>query len=339
MSHKEVGPEQKLKLVFVFMFFIVVGGVSGYMLLEDASLLDSLYMTVISLTTVGFKEAVELREQGKIFTIVLLFVGVGTLFYAGGLVVQMFIEGIFGDMLHRRKLERRMTRMKDHYIVAGYGRVGQTVCNQLALHGRNAVVIESNPELLDFLKQSEKNYIFGDATQDEVLLKANITEARALITTIAEEAHNVYLALSARQMNRDLFIIARADSKEAEIKLNRAGANRVICPHELGGMRMAMATIRPNLLDFMQIGTSGKDVGLSIEEVEVKPGSRVDGKALKDSGIRADLDLMVVAIRKESEDMRINPAADAVIHGGDVLIVIGKNENLARFDEYVSNKS
>lgn len=318
------------------MVLVIFAGVVGYMVIEKASFLDALYMTVITLTTVGFREAVDLHESGKIFTIVLLLTGVGTLFYAAGLVVQMFLEGQIGSLLDKRRMDRRITKMKDHYVVAGYGRVGQTVCKELRKRGKNLVVLENNPELEDLLKQNEKHYITEDATQDEVLAKASITKASALISTIAEEAHNVYLVLSARQLNPDLFIIARADTAECQKKLYRAGASRVICPHELGGLRMAMATIRPNLMDFMQIGSSNADIDVSIEEVIVKAGSRLIGTSLKDSGIRSELDLMVIGIKKEREEMRINPSADVQIGMGDILIVVGKDKNLSKFDEYVS---
>ena len=337
MIDRSTGPEEKLRFVFSFMVFILLVGVVGYMTIEDAGFLDALYMTVITLTTVGFREAITLDEPGKIFTIILLLMGVGTIFYAVGLIGQMFLEGQIGSLLDKRKMERTMHKLRDHYVVAGYGRVGQTVCEEFRKRKKQVVVIENNDELAEHLKQSEKHYIIDDATQDETLERAGINHATALVSTLANEAHNVYLALSARQVNPNLYIIARADSKDAEKKLYRAGANRVICPHELGGMRMALATIRPTLIDFMQIVQTGSGLELSIEEVNVRPGSKIAGVALKDSGIRSDLDLMVVGIKKEGSDMVINPPTDTIIDGGDTLIVIGMNQNLARLDEYVSS--
>jgi voltage-gated potassium channel len=337
MIDRSAGPEEKLRFVFSFMVFILLVGVVGYMTIEDAGFLDALYMTVITLTTVGFREAITLDEPGKIFTIILLLMGVGTIFYAVGLIGQMFLEGQIGNLLVKRKMERRMHKLRDHYVVAGYGRVGQTVCEEFRKRKKQIVVIENNEELAEHLKRNEKYYIIDDATQDETLERAGINHATALVSTLADEAHNVYLTLSARQVNPNLFIIARADSKDAEKKLYRAGANRVICPHELGGMRMALATIRPTLIDFMQIEQTGSGLELSIEEVNVRPRSRIAGVALKDSGIRSDLDLIVVGIKKEGGDMVINPLADTTIDGRDTLIVIGINQNLARLDEYVSS--
>ncbi len=335
MPGSSIGPEQKLKYVLVFMLLILLLGVFGYMLIEGANPLDALYMTVITLTTVGFEEAIDLHYSGKIFTILLLLLGVGTIFYAANQVVLMFMEGQIGGILEKRRMERKMDKLKDHYIVAGYGRVGQTVCREFRDRNKKTVVIESNPEVSELLRQNEKYFILEDATQDEVLEKARIGHARALISTLAEEAQNVYLTLTARQLNPNLLIIVRADSKEAERKLYRAGANRVICPHEIGGMRMALSTIRPNLIDFMKIIPHGSDLGLSIEEVNVKSGSRLDGVKLIDSNIRSELDLMIVGIKKQNRAMTINPPANTVIEGGDMLIVIGLNENLSKLDQYV----
>lgn len=334
MADSGLGPEQKLKYVFVFMLLILLFGVLGYMLIEGASIIDALYMTVITLTTVGFEEAVDLHYTGKMFTIFLLLLGVGAIFYAANQFAMMFLEGEIGSIIERRRMERKMQKMKGHYIVAGYGRVGQTVCREFRNRNKDTVVIENNRDVLDLLRQNEKLYIVEDATQDEVLTKAGIADAKALISTLAEEAQNVYLTLSARQMNPELMIIVRADSKEAEKKLYRAGATRVICPHEIGGMRMALSTIRPNLVDFMKIIPHGADVGLSIEEVLVREGSRVDGVKLLESNIR-ELQLMVVGMKKQDQAMIINPPAETVIEGGDTLIVIGSNENLSRLDQYV----
>lgn len=339
MTDRDLGPEQKLKYVFVFMLLVLLFGVLGYMVLEGAGLLDALYMTVITLTTVGFREAVELHYTGKVFTIVLLLLGVGAIFYAANQFAMMFLEGEIGNIIERRRMVRKMQKMKGHYIVAGYGRVGQTVCREFRNRNKPTVVIENNPELIEVLRQSEKHYVLEDATQDEVLAKACIGDAKALISTLAEEAQNVYLTLSARQLNPDLLIIVRADSKEAEKKLYRAGADRVICPHEIGGMRMALSTIRPNLVDFMKIIPHGTDLGLSIEEVLVRRGSRLDGVKLVDSNIRSELQLMVVGIKKEDQAMIVNPPASTAIEGGDTLIVIGSNENLSRLDQYVGADS
>jgi voltage-gated potassium channel len=338
MMNRTTGPERKLKYVASFMVAVMLVGVIGYMVVEKANFLDALYMTVITLTTVGFREVITLDEPGKVFTILLLITGVGSIFYAASLVIQMFLEGQIGSLIYRRKMERSMIKLKDHYIVAGYGRVGQTVCREFNRWGKDLVVIENNEESEAVLKQNEKHFIIGDATQDDTLELANIKHAAALVSTLADEAHNVYLTLSARQANSNLCIISRADSKDAEIKLYRAGASRVICPHELGGMRMALATMRPNLIDFMQVGQTGNESKLAIEEVVVKHGSRLAGVALRDSGIRNELDLMVVGIKKEGQEMLPNPPASTMIDGGDTMVVIGDNQNLAKLDEYVGTR-
>jgi len=338
MRTNSVGPERRLRAGLSFMLFILLFGVLGYMLIEKASFLDALYMTVITLTTVGFREAVELHESGKLFTIILLLLGVGTIFYVVGQVIQMFLEGQIGDIVEKRRMEHRMQNMRNHYLVAGYGRVGQTVCAEFRKRRIPTVVIESDESVREQLRENENQFIIADAAQDEVLNKANITEAKALISTIPDEAHNVYLVLSARQMNPDLFIIARADTNEAQRKLERAGADRVICPHELGGIRMALSTLRPTLLDFMQIEPYGGDLGITVEEVLVGEKSQVDGVALKDSKLRENYGVMVVGLKKENQDLVINPSANTVISAGDKLIIIGKGERLSELDDYIEAK-
>lgn len=338
MRSDSLGPEGRLKAGLYLMLFILMVGVLGYMIIEDANFLDALYMTVITLTTVGFREAIELHDSGKLFTILLLFLGVGTIFYVVGQIIQMFLEGQIGGILEMRRMERRMQNMKDHYVVAGYGRVGQIVCAEFKKRGIATVVIESDDRLEELLRENENQFIIANAAQDEVLTKANITKARALISTISDEAHTVYLVLSARQMNPDLFIIARADSNEAQRKLERAGADRVICPHELGGIRMALSTLRPTLLDFMQIEPYGGDLGITVEEVLVGENSRVDGVALKDSKLRENLGIMVVGLKKEDQELVINPSANTVISAGDKLIIIGKGERLSELDDYIEAK-
>jgi voltage-gated potassium channel len=334
MTARSADPETKLKFVGSFLALIFIGGAVGYMLLCDASFLDALYMTVITVTTVGYREVFPLDQWGKIFTMVILIVGVGTLFYAAGLVVQMFLEGQIGTLFNRRKMERRMQKMKDHYIIAGYGRVGQTVTAELKKNGKELIIIEAEAASSEILSARQERFVIGDATQDEILERAQIGNARALISTLAEEAQNVYLTLSARQLNPKLTIVARADSEEAQKKIMRAGANRVIRPHELGGLRMAMAILRPNVVDFMPIESSGASLGLSIEEIVVKPGCKIDGVELRDSDIKAELNLMVVGIKRANGEVVISPDASFRIAGGDTLIVMGKNDNLSKLDVY-----
>jgi voltage-gated potassium channel len=251
--------------------------------------------------------------------------------------MQMVVEGQVATILGRRRMEKDVKKLKNHYILAGFGRVGQIVYNEFEKSGKPFVVIESNAEMINILQNKGGLYIEGNSTEDEVLHEAGIDRAVGLVSTIPSEADNVYLALSARQLNPDLKIIARADSPDAEKKLYRAGADRVICPYELGGMRMALSIIRPNVVDFMELESAGAEAEISIEEVIVPENSSLDGVTLKDSDLKNKLDIMVVAIKKPDKTIHFNPSADTNIKVGDILVLIGRKSNLAKLDLMTEN--
>jgi len=317
--------------------FVTIAGTAGYMLLAEQGFLDSLYMTVISITTVGYHEVFEITPRLQVFTILLILSGVATIFYGIMVVMQMVVEGQVATILGRRRMEKDVKKLKNHYILAGFGRVGQIVYNEFEKSGRPFVVIESNAEMINILQNKGGLYIEGNSTEDEVLHQAGIDRAVGLVSTIPSESDNVYLALSARQLNPDLKIIARADSPDAEKKLYRAGADRVICPYELGGMRMALSIIRPNVVDFMELESAGAEADISIEEVIVPENSSLDGVTLKDSDLKNKLDIMVVAIKKPDKTIHFNPSANTNIEVGDILVLIGRKSNLAKLDLMTEN--
>ncbi|NIP41315.1 MAG: potassium channel protein [candidate division Zixibacteria bacterium] len=330
-------PERQLKIVLMMIIFVIIAGTIGYMLLTDKGLLDSLYMTIISITTVGYREVFEITPQLEIFTMILILSGVATIFYGITVLMQMVVEGQIATILGRRRMEKDVKKLKNHYILAGFGRVGQIVYNEFEKSGKPFVVIESDAEMINILQDKGGLYIEGNSTEDEVLHQAGIEKAVGLVSTIPSEADNVYLALSARQLNPDLKIIARADSPDAEKKLYRAGADRVICPYELGGMRMALSIIRPNVVDFMELESAGAEAEISIEEVIVPENSSLDGVTLKDSDLKNKLDIMVVAIKKPDKTIYFNPSANTNIEVGDILVLIGRKSNLAKLDLMTEN--
>ncbi|HER00067.1 MAG TPA: potassium channel protein [candidate division Zixibacteria bacterium] len=329
--------ERQLKVVLLMIIFVTIAGTAGYMLLAEQGFLDSLYMTVISITTVGYHEVFEITPRLQVFTILLILSGVATIFYGIMVVMQMVVEGQVATILGRRRMEKDVKKLKNHYILAGFGRVGQIVYNEFEKSGRPFVVIESNAEMINILQNKGGLYIEGNSTEDEVLHQAGIDRAVGLVSTIPSESDNVYLALSARQLNPDLKIIARADSPDAEKKLYRAGADRVICPYELGGMRMALSIIRPNVVDFMELESAGAEADISIEEVIVPENSSLDGVTLKDSDLKNKLDIMVVAIKKPDKTIHFNPSANTNIEVGDILVLIGRKSNLAKLDLMTEN--
>ncbi len=331
-----MSPEKKLKWVFLILAGVILYGTLGYTLIERWSFLESFYMTIITLSTVGFREVRALSATGRVFTIILVIFGVAGAAFTISVLGQFIVEGEIRRILGRRKMEKQLKDVKDHYIVCGYGRVGMQVCKEFSARKIPLVVIEKNPEGVEQLVKEGILVIQGDATDDEVLLAAGIQRSKALISTIASESENVFIALSARELNPEIFITARAESRSAEKKLLRAGANRVVSPHEMGGIRMALVTLRPDIVDFMRIVTGDREKGFGIEEIEVKKNSSIADTLLKDSPIRCELGLLVIGMKKKGKEMIINPSAQIRIEPGDILVVIGETEKLEKLGQMTS---
>jgi len=315
-------------LILVLVVGVILCGTVGYSLIEGWSILDSLYMTIITLSTVGFKEVQPLSVGGRIFTIIVVVFGVGGAAYTVSVIGRWLIEGELRQIFGRRKMEKQLKDLKDPYIVCGYGRVGEQVCKEFCARKVPLVVIEKNPEKIEQLQGKGILAVEGDCTDDLILESAGIKRAKAIVSTIASESENVFVTLSARQINPDIFITARAESSSAEKKLIRAGADKVVSPHEIGGMRMALVTLRPDIVDFMRVVGGDEKTGFTIDKIEVFPGSRIANTLLKDSPIRCELGILVVGIRKKGKEMIFNPSPDTRIEAGDILIVIGENKNL-----------
>lgn len=323
-----MAPEKKIKWVILLAVAVILYGTTGYAVIEGWPILDSLYMTVITLSTVGFGEVHAVSPTGRVFTIILVIFGVGGAAYTVSVMGRWLIEGEIREVFGRKKMEKKLKDLKDHYIVCGYGRVGVQVCNELCSRKAPLVVIEKNPERMEELQRRGILAAEGDCTDDSILEAAGITKAKALISTIASESENVFVSLSARQINPKIFITARAESSSAEKKLLRAGAERVVSPHEIGGIRMALVTLRPDIVDFMRVVGGDEKTGFTIDEIEVFPDSRIANQLLKDSPIRCELGILVIGIKKKGKEMVFNPSPDTTIEAGDILIVIGENNKL-----------
>ncbi len=321
-------PEQRLRLLLTILLLTIVLSTLGYRLIEGGTFLDALYMSIITIATVGFKEVYQLSDAGKLFTILVIGVSVVTLAYTVGTLGQLLIEGELREILGRRKMQKQIREMKDHFIIVGYGRVGQMVFSEFCRQNVPSVIIENDPEMLSALHKNCPLAVEGSAIEDEVLLAAGVLNARGLVSTIPNESDSVYIALTARQLNSSLYIIARADSKAMEKKLLRAGADRVVIPHEIGGKRLALACLRPNVVDFMTMESSGGKLGLSIEEIEVPPDFAMAGQSLKRSDFRTKYGVTVVGIKKQTGDLELEPSGDTVIESGDILVLIGRADAL-----------
>ena len=317
----------RLRAVAILLLAVIGGGTVGFMLLEHWSPLDSFYMTIITISTVGYSEVKPLSEAGRAFAIALIIIGVGASLTGMTIFFEMLVEGQIRGLVGRRRMERSLRRMKDHYIVCGYGRVGQRVVNELLRRKKSVLVIENEPRLQEELSERNIPFVPGDATEDKVLESANVNAAISLVTALPSQADNVLITLSARQLNPTLRIVGRGDDDSAKAKMKLAGADVVVCPHETGGMRMAIASVTPNVLDFMQIA-GGDESDIQIDEIQIGEGSKLCGMALKDSPIRSQLGLMVMALRKAEGGMKFNPDASERMEANDIIIVIGPAEKL-----------
>ncbi|OGP51040.1 MAG: potassium transporter TrkA [Deltaproteobacteria bacterium RBG_13_43_22] len=318
--------------LFVFLL-IIIGGCVGFMVIEGWDALEALYMTVITLTTVGFQEVHPLSQAGRIFIIFLIVSGVGFILYFLGSITRMMVEGTIKDVLGRRKLEKQIDRISGHFIICGFGRIGRTVTQLLMEKPLEVVVIEKDPGCIPLFQEKKILYVLGEATSEENLLKAGIERAKGLVAAASSDADNVYITLTARGLKPDLFVLARAAEESSIIKMTRAGADKVVSPYDIGARSMANTILRPTVIDFIELAMHNRSLDLQMEELIVGEKSEIRDLTLMDSGIRQDYDLIVVAIKKKSGDMIFNPSFQAKIQEGDILVALGDRENLSRLEK------
>lgn len=325
---------QNIKLAGFILLSILLVGTFGYMAIEGAPFLDSLFMTVITITTVGFQEEVPLGPTGKVFTMGLVFVGVSFVLYVFGKMTETVVEGGLQKAFGRINMDKKLAKIHDHYIVCGFGRIGKVICQNLFDDHRDFVVIENNPEEIKALIALGYVYVDGEASDDEVLIRAGIKRAKGLIAVVSSDAENVYITMSAKVLNHDLFVMGRSSGKKgAEIKLLRAGADKVISPYYIGGRQMANMVLRPTVIDFIDLTVHGT-LGLRLEELTVPESAAFVNMTLMDSEIRKKYDLIVVAIKRQGEsEMLFNPSHLTVIKPGDIIIVLGEYDNIKRLEK------
>ena len=321
--------------VILMLAALLVLGTAGYVIIEGWTFLDSLYMTVITITTVGFREMGEMDGAGRIFTLVLITLGVGTWAYAITSLARLLAEGQLKLFFSVRRTEKMIENLKDHFIVCGHGRIGSLVCRHLKEENRPFVVVESDPGLEEELKEQGYLYVMGDATKEETLRLAGVLKARTLVATLDTDAANVYAVLTARHLNPRLYIVCSSEEKGAEDKMLKAGASKVISPYRIGGRSLAHAATRPYAHRFIELATAETDLRLVLEEVPIPVGSPLAGKSLADSRLRERCGLMIVAILPEEGEMVFNPPADHVIREGDVLVALGSPECFAKLHDEV----
>jgi voltage-gated potassium channel len=323
--------KKRLLLTFGLIFLAIAFGTTGYMVVEGWNFLDSLYMTITTLTTVGYKEVHELSQTGMIFTIILILVGVGTVLYALSSGAKVILEGELQELFGRKRLEKKIKDTKEHYIVCGYGRMGRIICKELKGEKVPFLVIEKSADAL--ANAGAVLILTGDATSDEMLKEAGIEKAKGLITVLPTDAENLYVVLSARGLNPNLFIVARAGEEGSESKLLRAGANKVVSPYSIGGLRIAHTILRPAVVDFIEFATKTGNIELQMEEITIPEGSDLIGRSLDQCGIGKELGIIIVGIKRESGEMRFNPTFRTTIKAGDTLIALGEISKLKQLEQ------
>ncbi len=328
-------PVRHLRISIVVLLVLVTIGTVGYTVIEGWRLLDSLYMTVITLATVGFREVQPLSDAGKIFTMLLIVFGVSVIGYTVGSLAQIMFEGQFQRIFGRKKVEKKIEALRNHYIVCGFGRIGSLICREFAAKPLPFVVIEKSAEVLPKLEEESYLFIHGEATDDESLLKAGIKRAKGLVSVVASDTENVYITLTARGLNPNLYILARSGEEGSEIKLKRAGASKVISPYLIGGSRMAQAILRPNVVDFIEIATGREHLELQMEEIMIPHESGFVGQSLISSGFRKETGVMIVGIKKADGTMVFNPESHSIIGANDTLIVLGQQNAIGKMEELV----
>jgi voltage-gated potassium channel len=313
-------------------------GTAGFTLIDHYPPFDAFYMTLTTMTTVGYGEIHPLSHAGRLFNTFLIVFGVTTIFIAIGAMTQTIIELELGDLIGKRRNKRMIDKLKDHYIICGYGRVGHGAAAELAHAGVPFVVVDVLPDRAEQAMLAGMLAVAADSTRDETLRQVGIERARGLVAALSTDADNLFVILSAKGLNPKLYVAARAAEEGAEEKMRRAGADAVFAPYAITGLRLAQSMLRPHVAQFLDFTTATKDIGLdvAIEQVRVSERSKVVAQTIADMRIGRDLSVIVMAVRKADGSMLFNPPADTAVGGGDYLIVMGAQQNLRSLEALVA---
>jgi voltage-gated potassium channel len=323
-------------IILLLLIGLFLVGMFGYMLLEEISAIEALYLTIGTLTTVA---PFTLSDSGRIFAIFLIIVGFGLVAATAVLLGNMLLDGNWLELYRRHKVRKRMQAYKNHYVICGHGQVGQIVATELSRHGFPLVVIDNDEKALLRCKELGIPYLERDAMEEENLIEAGIERAKGLISIVNRDADNVFIVLTSRSLNPDLFICARACSKGTEKKLFRAGADHVVSPYASAAMRITQNILKPTITDFLELALTGKGVELKLEELNIPEKAPFLGMKLAETNIRNKFDLIIVAIKRLDGTRIYNPSSTEIIQEGDTLIVIGPQSNMDRFFEKINGKS
>lgn len=335
-SFAATDPFQRFILSILALFLLTVFGTIVYMIVEKMGFVDALYMTVITIATVGFGEVQQLSSQGRIFTIFLILMGVGIATAAISNAFSIVISPLLWSNLEQRRMKQLIKTLENHYIVCGYGRMGRQIANDLRVRGEAYIIVDGNPDLEETFIENKIPYLIGNAMEDDILLEVGIERARGLVAALSSDASNVMTVLSARELNRNLYVVARVVHRESESKLRRAGANEVINPYQIGGHRMALSLLRPAVHDFLThiFNFGDKQHAVDVGQLSVKEGSLLAGKTIATCGLRNKYGVNVLGIIQPDGTMEITPAPNTALQSGATLIVIGQPEAIYNIEQH-----
>lgn len=326
----------RLLLILLAIAAVLAIGTVGFTVIDHYPPFDAFYMALTTMTTVGYAEVHPLSHAGRVFNSLLIFFGVSTIFVAIGAMTQTVIEMEFGDAIGKRRNKRMIDKLKDHYIICGFGRVGRGAASELQHAGVPFVIVDRNEDRVERAILSGMLAVAADATRDDTLHQIGIERARGLVAALSTDADNLFVLLSAKGLNKRLFVAARAAEEGAEEKMRRAGADAVFAPYAITGHRLAQSLLRPHVVQFLDFTT--KDIGedIAIEQVRVSESSALVSKSLRDMKLGHELGVIVMAVRRRGGQMEFNPSAQTTVGGGDYLIVMGRQENLRTLENLLA---
>ena len=320
-------PLLRFRLAFVLLAIVTIVGVAGYMLIDGWNLVDSFYMVITTIATVGYGEVHPQGVPGRVFTPGLIVFGVATALYGFGVFAQTLTDNAWGEYRRVRRLQRQLDVLRDHFIICGYGRMGTQIVAEFEHQKVPYVVIDQTEEALERIRSEQRLHIEGDASREEILKLAGIERARGLVSAVDSDERAVYIVLAARALNPSLYIIARAGRPESIRRLELAGATRMISPYLMAGHRMAELAIRPAMVDLLDTLHHG-EAGIGVEEMLVAGGTRAVGRTLEEAGLLSPDSAKVLAVRRRDGAVTINPPRDARLEDGDLVIALGTEDQL-----------
>lgn len=324
-----------LKWVVLSLGLVLLFGTVGYSVIENVSPFQAFYMTVITVTTVGYGETFAMDERGRLFTIFLIFLGAGMIMLTIGMLTQIAVEGSFRRAREKKRVQKKINALRNHYVICGAGRIGRYVLGELLRMNVPVVIVDSDEDVALSYHDEGLLCVCGSATEEETLIRANLAHARGLVVSVRTDAESVFIILTAREINPDLFIVARAIDEGNESKLRRAGANRVMSPYRLIGKRMANSMLHPAVIDMIDTVMFSDELDLALEGIKVFSSSPIVGKTLRESNIRGKFGLIVIGIQKAHGNVLFNPSAEEIIEPGDTLISMGDKDTIGRLTTYL----